>query len=343
MKIWNIGIVGAGMVADLHAEAIKSLPNAQLTGFSNIRKKGAVKMAEKHNVKSWNTVSDMLRSDEIDIAMIASPSGAHMESTIEAARYGKHVLCEKPIEIKLDRIDKMIEAHKEANTYLGGIFNLRYNETTQIIKKAIDSNRLGIITYAAVHIPWWRNDSYYKGWHGTWDLDGGGAMMNQSIHMIDLLLYLMGPVNAVAAFTSKLGHPQIEAEDTAVSIVQFKNKALGTIYGSTASYPGQFRRLEVTGTKGTIVLVENSLKVWQFEEEKETDKDIIEKHGTIEGGGGVADPSAISFINHAKNISAFINAIEKGIPFEIDGIEAKKAVALVLDIYNAADKKVYLQ
>lgn len=342
MKIWNIGIVGAGMVADLHAEAIKSIPNAQLAGFSNIRKEGAMRMAEKHNVKSWNSVSDMLRSNEIDIAMIASPSGAHMESTIEAARYGKHVLCEKPIEIKLDRIDKMIEAHKKANTYLGGIFNLRYNETTQIIKEAIDSNRLGIITYAAVHIPWWRNDSYYEGWHGTWDLDGGGAMMNQSIHMIDLLLYLMGPVNSIAAFTSKLGHPHIEAEDTAVGIVQFKNKALGTIYGSTASYPGQFRRLEITGTKGTIVLVENSLKVWQFDEEKETDKVIIEKHGTIEGGGGVADPSAISFINHAKNISAFINAIEKEIPFEIDGLEAKKAVALVLDIYNAANKKTYL-
>lgn len=339
MKIWNIGIAGTGMVADLHAQAIKSLPNAQLVGFSNIRKEGAVRMSKKYNVKSWNSTSDMLRSDEIDIAMIATPSGAHMEPTIEAAKYGKHVLCEKPLEIKLDRIDKMIEAHETSNTYLGGIFNLRYNETTQVIKKAVDSGRLGVITYAAVHIPWWRSNSYYKGWHGTLDMDGGGAIMNQSIHMIDLLQYLMGPVDSITAFTSKLGHPHIETEDTAVSIIQFKNKALGTIYGSTASYPGQFRRLEITGTKGTIVLVENSLKVWQFEEEKETDKVIIEKYGKIEGGGGVADPTSISFINHAKNIASFIDAIENGIPFEIDGLEAKKAVALVLDMYSAADGK----
>lgn len=339
MKIWNIGIVGSGMVADLHAQAIKSLPNAQLAGFCNIRKEGAEKMSKKYNVNSWNTISDMLQSNEIDIVMIATPSGAHMKATIEAAKYGKHVLCEKPLEIKLDRIDKMIEAHKKANTYLGGIFNLRYNETTQIIKKALDSERLGVITYAAVHIPWWRSSSYYEGWHGTWDLDGGGAIMNQSIHMIDLLQYFMGPVDFITAFTSKLGHPHIEAEDTAVSIVQFKNKALGTIYGSTASYPGQFRRLEITGTKGTIVLVENSLKIWQFEEKRETDKAIIEKYGEIQGGGGVADPSAISYINHAKNISSFIDAIEKKAPFEIDGPEAKKAVEIVLDMYRAANEK----
>ncbi|MDD2477170.1 MAG: Gfo/Idh/MocA family oxidoreductase [Dysgonamonadaceae bacterium] len=336
MKTWKIGIVGTGMIADMHAQAIESLPNAQLVGFCNIRKEGAIKMAKKHHVKSWDTISEMLQSDEIDIAMIATPSGAHMEPTIEAAKYGKHVLCEKPLEIKLDRIDKMIEAHEEANTYLGGIFNLRYNETTQIIKNAIDANRLGTITYAAAHIPWWRSNAYYEGWHGTWSLDGGGAMMNQSIHMVDLLQYLMGPVDNIAAFTSKTGHPHIETEDTCVSILQFKNKALGTVYGSTASFPGQYRRLEITGTKGTIVLVENSLKVWQFEEETEEDKTITEKFGAIEGGGGVADPAAILYINHAKNIAAFIDAIEKGIPFEIDGKEARKAVELVLDMYNAA-------
>ena len=338
MKIWRIGIVGTGMIADLHGEAIKSLPNAQLAGFCNIRREGAIKMAAKHGVKSWDTISEMLQSDEIDIAMIATPSGAHMEPAIEAAQNGKHVLCEKPLEIKLDRIDRMIEAHEKANTYLGGIFNLRYNETTQLIKSAIDANRLGVITYAAVHIPWWRSNAYYEGWHGTWSLDGGGAMMNQSIHMIDLLLYLMGPVDHIAAFTSKIGHQQIETEDTAVGILQFKNKALGTVYGSTASFPGQFRRLEITGTKGTIVLVENSLKVWQFEEETEADKTIIERYGKIEGGGGVADPAAILFVNHAKNIAAFIDAIEQGIPFEIDGKEARKAVALVLDMYGAAKK-----
>ncbi len=337
MKKWNIGIAGAGMIADFHAQAVNSLHNANLIGFCNIRKKSAEKLADKFNVKTWNSISSMLHSDEIDIAMIATPSGAHMEPAIEAARYGKHVLCEKPLEIKLDRIDKMIEAHENAGTYLGGIFNLRYNETTQIIKKAVEDERLGVVTYAAVHVPWWRNDAYYEGWHGTWELDGGGALMNQSIHMIDLLQYLMGPVDSIGAFYSRQGHPQIEAEDTAVSILQFKNKALGVIYGTTASFPGQYRRLEITGTKGTIVLVENSLQVWEFAEKHDDDDLIRQKHGKIEGGGGVADPAAMTYLNHAKNLSAFITAIEKGNKFEIDGAEARKAVALILDIYKSSE------
>ncbi|SHF64789.1 Predicted dehydrogenase [Mariniphaga anaerophila] len=336
MKTWNIGIIGTGMIADFHAKSIQSLPNARLAGFSNIRSGKAKKMAEKYSVKYWDTYQSMLKSDEVDMVMIATPSGAHMEPVIEAAKCGKHVLCEKPLEIETARIDRMIEAHQKAGTRLGGIFNLRYNETTRIMKKAIDDKRLGTITYAAVHVPWWRNNAYYEGWHGTWSLDGGGALMNQAIHMIDLLQYLMGPVSKLGAFTSNIGHPQIEAEDTAVSVLQFENKALGVIYGTTASYPGQFRRLEITGTKGSIVLVENSLQVWQFAEMTEDDEKIIQQYGKIEGGGGVADPAAISFENHAKNLAAFIQSVEENRPFEIDGEEAKKSVALILDIYKSA-------
>lgn len=343
MKKWKIGIIGTGMIADFHAKAIGSLPNASLVGFCNIRKEKAAKMAQKYEVKSWDTISRMMQSDEVEIVMIATPSGAHMEPAIEAAKHGKHVLCEKPLEITLDRVDRMIEAHERSGTYLGGIFNFRFNETTEIIKNAVDAGRLGVITYAAVHVPWWRTNAYYEGWHGTWDLDGGGALMNQSIHMVDLLLYMMGPVDSVAALSSKLGHPQIETEDTAVSIVQFKNKALGVIYGTTASYPGQFRRLEITGTKGSIVLVENSLQVWQFADMNEEDATILQKYGKIEGGGGVADPAAITFENHAKNLASFISAIEEGRKFEIDGTEARKSVALILDIYKSAAKRVVIE
>jgi UDP-N-acetyl-2-amino-2-deoxyglucuronate dehydrogenase len=339
MKIWKIGIIGTGMISEFHAKAINSLPNTQLAGFCNIRTEKAKTMAKRHGVKFWESFELMVKSNDIDMVMIATPSGAHLEPAVEAARNGKHVLCEKPLEITPERIDRMIEEHQKAGTYLGGIFNMRYNETTEIIKKAIDEKRLGVITYAGVHVPWWRNDAYYEGWHGTWNLDGGGALMNQSIHMIDLLLYLMGPAEMAGAFISNQGHPQIEAEDTAVGILQFKNKALGIIYGTTASFPGQFRRLEITGTKGTIVLVENSLKIWQFDEMNQDDDKIIQKYGKVEGGGGVADPAAISFENHAKNLSAFIRAIEENRPFEIDGAEAKKSVVLIRDLYHSAKTK----
>ena len=342
MKIWNIGIVGTGMIADFHAQAINSLPNARLAGFCNIRTARAAEMAEKFNVNYWDSAESLLKSPDVDLVMIATPSGAHLEPVVEAAKNGKHVLCEKPLEIALDKIDRMIEAHEKAGTRLGGIFNMRYNETTQIIKHAVDAGRLGTITYAAVHVPWWRSDAYYQGWHGTWELDGGGALMNQSIHMVDLLLYFMGPVEKLGAFTSNIGHPQIEAEDNAVSVLRFRNKALGVIYGTTASFPGQFRRLEITGTKGTIVLVENSLTVWQFDEMSEADEQIIQKHGKIEGGGGVADPAAMTYHNHAKNLAAFIRSIEENRPFEIDGAEARKSVALILDIYKSAQSNAMI-
>ena len=238
MKIWNFGIIGAGLIADFHAKAIQSLKNARLTGICGSNPVKVRKLAEKYGCRAFSDMQEMLRSDDIEIVTIATPSGAHMEPAIEAARSGKHVICEKPLEISLERIDKMIMAHEKAGTRLGGIFNYRFNDTLPYLKKAVDTGRFGTITYASVHVPWWRNEAYYENsWHGTAELDGGGALMNQSIHMIDILQYLMGPVDSLQAYVATLAH-QIEVEDTAAAVLQFRNKALGVIYGSTASFPG---------------------------------------------------------------------------------------------------------
>ena len=333
MKTYNFGIIGAGMIADFHARAIISLENARLTGITGTNQEKAKKLSEKYKCTNFRSYSELLDSKEIDIVVVATPSGAHLEPVVEAAQKGKHVLCEKPLEISSERIDQMIAAHKTAGTYLGGIFNFRFDDTTEIIKKAIDSGRLENITCASVYVPWWRSNEYYEGWHGTWELDGGGALMNQSIHMIDLLQYMMGPVENIAGFTSKEGHPQIETEDTGVAVLRFKNKALGVIYGTTGSWPGQLRRMEITGTKGTIVLVDDSLQVWKFAEMTEEDEKIIQIYGKVKGGHGVADPAAMTPDNHAKNMAAFIEAIDKNERFKIDGEEAKKAVALIEKIY----------
>jgi len=336
MKIWNFGIIGAGLIADFHAKAIQSLQNAKLIGICGSNPEKVRILAEKYNCKIFSGYEEMLRSGEIEIVTIATPSGTHMEPAIEAARHGKHVICEKPLEISLERIDKMIESHAKAGTSLGGIFNYRFNDSLKYLKSAIENSRFGTISYASVHVPWWRNESYYKdSWHGTLKLDGGGALMNQSIHMIDILQYLMGPVDSLQAYTATLAH-SIEVEDTATAILRFKNKALGMIYGSTASFPGQFRRLEITGTKGTVIQVENSFKMWQFADQTETDIEIFNKFNKIVGGGGVSDPSAIPFEPHAKNIAAFIQSVETGHPFEIDGPEARKSVEIILAIYSSA-------
>lgn len=336
MKIWNFGIIGAGLIADFHAKAILSLPNARLAGICGTNLQKVQNLASKYNCRAFTDYMQMLDSQEIEIVTIATPSGAHMEPAISAAEHGKHVICEKPLEISLARIDKMIEAHKRAGTSLGGIFNFRFHDSLPYLKKAVDSGRFGRITCASVFVPWWRPESYYKGsWHGTRKLDGGGAMMNQAIHMVDILQYLMGPVESLQAYSETLAH-EIEAEDTATGILRFRSGALGMIFGTTASYPGQFRRLEITGTKGTVIQVENSFKVWQFEDQSDYDNEILTRFGQIEGGGGVSDPSAIPFEPHAKNIATFLDALESGKEFEINGTEARKAVEIVLAIYKSA-------
>ena len=340
MKIWNFGIVGAGLIADFHARAIGDIPNAKLIGCCDKIPERAKNLAEKYNVLAFDDYEKMLKSDQIDIVTIATPSGFHMEPTVAAAEAGKHVLCEKPLDITLERIDAMTEAHEKSGTRLGGIFPYRFNDMMVPLREAINSGRLGVITYAGIYVPWWRTDEYYKdSWHGTWKLDGGGALINQSIHMVDMLCDVMPPIESLQAFTAKLGHPQIETEDTAVAVLRYTTGALGVIYGTTASYPGQFRRFEITGTKGTVINVENSITLWQFADEKPEDEQIRKKFGEIEGGGGVADPAAISYENHTRNFKAFLDALESGEDFWIDGREARKAVEVILAIYKSAKEQ----
>jgi UDP-N-acetyl-2-amino-2-deoxyglucuronate dehydrogenase len=338
MKIWNFGIIGAGLIADFHARAIQSLPNANLVGICGTNTDKTKSLAQKFNCREFVDCKELLKSSDIDIVTIATPSGAHMEPAVEASENGKHVICEKPLEVSLERIDNMISAHQKAGTKLGGIFNYRYHDSLSHIKKAVDTGRFGTITCASVYVPWWRSEAYYSGsWHGTRKLDGGGALMNQGIHMIDILQYLMGPVESLQAYTATLAH-DIEVEDTAVCALRFKSGSLGIIYGTTASFPGQFRRLEITGTEGTVIQVENSFRVWQFAKQHPDDVEITSRYGNIEGGGGVSDPASIPCEPHAKNISAFLKSIEKGNKFEIDGTEARKSVEIILAIYKSADE-----
>jgi len=353
MKTWNFGIVGAGLIADFHARAIADIPNAKLTACCDTIAARAQKLADKYRCKPFASCQEMLKNKEIDIVTIATPSGAHKEPAIAAAKAGKHVICEKPLEITLERIDAMIDAHKKAGTLLGGVFQNRFADAQTALREAIKSGRFGTITYAGAYVPWWRSDDYYKdSWHGTWKLDGGGALMNQSIHMVDMLCDLMPPVESVQGYVATLGHPQIEAEDTAVAVLHYTTGALGIIYGTTSSYPGQFKRFEITGTKGTAVYLEDSLTVWQFADEKPQDEEIRRKFGKPPGqgqglispapwgrGGGVADPAAILHENHTRNFKAFIDALETGGNFCLSGTEARKAVQLILAIYKAAKGK----
>jgi len=333
---FRTGIIGAGLIAETHAKALKELNEAELTGICDNGSGRASELASKYNCKTWHDYKKLITSGDVDVIIIASPSGVHMEPAVLAAEHGIHVLCEKPLEITLERTDRMIQAHKKSNTYLGGIFNFRFDEPVHLIKKAIEKGRFGRITYAGVFVPWWRSEKYYAGnWHGTKNLDGGGALMNQSIHMVDLLQYLMGPVRSVKSYTDTLEH-EIETEDTAVAIFQFSSKALGMLHGTTTAYPGHPRRLEIMGTKGTVVMENATIKTWQFAIPHEDDQKIAGYKTHDNTSGGAADPGDISYINHQKNIRDFLMAIKEGKKFDIDGDEARKAIEIVLNIYEAA-------
>lgn len=337
MKTWNFGIVGTGLIADFHADAIKDIPNAKLTGCCDIIPEKAKALADKFGGRVFKDFEELANSDRIDVVTIATPSGLHAEPAIAAAKAGKHVICEKPLDVTLERIDAMIEAHEKAGTCLGGIFPCRFNDAMVPLREAINSGRFGTITYAGVYVPWWRTEEYYKdSWHGTLKLDGGGALMNQSIHMIDMLCHLLGPIESVQAYMETRGHPQIEAEDTAVAALRFVDGTLGIIYGTSASYPGRFRRFEITGTKGTVVYLEDSFTTWQFADEKPEDEKIRKQFSQIAGGGGKEDPGNILYENHKRNFQAFLDALAAGTEFCINPQEARRTVEVILAIYKAA-------
>lgn len=211
-RAYGFAIMGTGMIARFHARALREVPNAKLVAVSSREQARAAAFAAEFGCEAFDTLDALLAHPGVDILLIATPSGAHMEAAVAAARAGKHVLCEKPLEVTLPRVDAMIAAHREAGTRLGCIFQLRYMPVLQPIRDALREGRFGTITSVGAYVPWWRSDEYYSGspWRGTQKLDGGGALMNQSVHMIDLLCDLLPPVESVSAFLSSAGHPGIE-------------------------------------------------------------------------------------------------------------------------------------
>lgn len=340
MKTWNFGVIGAGMIADFHAKALCDIPQAKLVGFCDVIPEKAKVLAEKYGCKTFKDYKAMVKSDEIDVVSIATPSGLHMEPAVAAAQAGKHVLCEKPLDVNLKRIDKMIEAHKKAGTCLGGIFPYRFIDCMKPLREAVISGRFGTITYAGAYVPWWRTDKYYEGsWRGTWKLDGGGALMNQSIHTIDMICSLMPAVESVQAYAATIAHPQIETEDTATAVLKFSGGALGVIYGTTGSFPGQSSRFEISGTKGTVIYSDESFKLWEFADKMPEDDEIRQHFCVSNVKAGASDPTNIPYKNHMRNFQAFVDALESGKDFWLDGAESRKAVELILAIYNAAKKQ----
>jgi UDP-N-acetyl-2-amino-2-deoxyglucuronate dehydrogenase len=266
----------------------------------------------------------------------------HMEVALQAANAGKHVMVEKPIEVSLERADAIVAGCRINGVKLGAIFPRRLLKSVQVLKAAIDAGRFGTIVLADVYIKWFRSREYYSngGWRGTYRLDGGGALMNQGIHGIDLLQWLMGGVSQVTAFAATRAHPNIEVEDVAVAALTFNSGALGAlgvVEGTTGAWPGQTIRLEISGTAGRVVLEDEALSAWEFREERAEDADVRKRFAAASRtSGGATDPKAITSEGHELQFADFVQAIKCDRAPIIPGAEARDAVAIITSIYRSA-------
>ena len=336
----GFGIVGCGMISNFHAKAIADVRGAKLTACFDTVGASADRLAAATGCTPYLKLDKMLADPGVDVVVIGTPSGAHMEPAVAAARAGKHVIVEKPLEITLKRCDKIIAECEKAGVVLSSVFPSRFHQSSQELKKAVDQGRFGRLTVGDAYVKWFRTQEYYDAgaWRGTWELDGGGALMNQAIHNVDLLTWLMGPVAEIRAQTALLSHQRIAVEDTAMATLRFENGALGVIEASTAIFPGYLKRLEIHGSHGSAMIEEEDIVKWDFARRKPHDKAIEQKMAAqTSGSGGAADPMAIGHHAHAKQFADVLKAIKSGSSPAVDGLEGRRSVEIILAIYKSAE------
>ena len=334
----KFGIIGAGMIGQFHGEA---MDGGELHSVFDLRADAAEQLAKQFGAKPFSDIDQFLADDELQVVTVGTPSGAHLDPSLAALRAGKHVICEKPLEVTPERIDLMMDAAEKNGVSLAAVLNRRFHPAMDAFKTAADKGRFGTLTSASAYVKWYRDQAYYDSaaWRGTWALDGGGALMNQSIHTIDALLYLAGPVVSVQASTACLTHSDIEVEDTAVAIVEFANGARGVIEGSPSNWSkdGHPARVQLCGDRGSVFLADESFEIWDFMDEAPGDTEVHQSmmKGS-EAGLGANDPKAINFEGHQKNFEEVVNAISENREASVNAVEARKAVTLICAIYESA-------
>lgn len=332
LKKLRFAIVGAGVISSFHAKAAAENPEAELVAISDVVEENARKLAEKYGIPSvYGDYQEMLERKDIDVVCVCVPSGKHAEVAIAAARAGKHILCEKPLDITIERMDRMIHEARAARVKLGVIYQRRTFPAAIAARKAVQENKLGRLVLGDAYLKYYRSQEYYDsaGWRGTWELDGGGALMNQGVHGIDLIQWIVGDVESVFARSAALVR-NIEVEDTAVAVVKYVNGAYGVIQGTTSVWPGQETRFEIHGEKGSIVFADSGIKQWAFMDGETSVPDV---EGTASAS---SDAANISADGHYILMDDMIQAIKEDRDPMITGEEASKAVKLILAIYESA-------
>ncbi|MBI1900190.1 MAG: Gfo/Idh/MocA family oxidoreductase [Planctomycetia bacterium] len=336
----GFGIIGCGMISRFHSKAVADLKDAKVVACFDSVPAAADKLAAEVGCRAYHQLERMLDDKEVTVVVVGTPSGAHLEPAVAAAGAGKHVIVEKPLEITLSRCDAIIQACRKNKVQLSAVFPSRFHRSSIAIKRAVDAGRFGRLTLGDSYVKWFRTQQYYDSgaWRGTWELDGGGALMNQAIHSVDLLSWFMGPVSEITACCDTLAHERIAVEDVAVATLRFASGALGTVEATTAAFPGYLKRIEVSGSKGSAVMEEEDLIKWDFAEPAAEDEEIKRQmQARVSTGGGASDPSAIGHHGHARQFRDVLEAIEQKRSPAIDGAEGRKSVEIILAIYQAAE------
>jgi predicted dehydrogenase len=331
-------VIGLGR-GRAHIHALIRAEGAELLAVCDKNKDAAERVAAEFGVDAYTDIDDLLKREDIELIHVCTPNGLHSEMLLKIAEAGKHAITEKPLDITLDRIDRAIEAFASRGLQLGCIFQMRLMPGVREMKRAVSEERLGKLILGNAHIKWYRTQQYYDengGWRGTWAWNGGGSLMNQAIHTIDLLQWIMGPVQSVVGHTQISTH-RIETEDIGVALIKFANGAFGTIAGTTAAYPGFGTSLEIFGTDGGIAMKDNLISQWKVRGDTmaSEEADILHKFG-----GSYAATRETTF----KQIQDMVDAVRNNRPPQITGKEGRDAVEIVLAIYESSKtgKEVHL-
>lgn len=354
----RFGVLGCGSIGPTHVGAIQQIQDAQMVAVCDQNADKAQAVAKKYDVaKSYTDYHEMLRDPEIDVVCVCTPSGVHADHAVAALEAGKHVIVEKPMDISLEACDRMIAAEDSTGKKLAVISQHRWDSATVLVKQAIEDGKLGKIILADATVKWWRTQGYYDSgdWRGTWAMDGGGALMNQGVHTVDLLQWLAGGVASLYAQTRTAAHERIEVEDIAAAALTFENGAIGTLIATTAAWEGFPVRIDIYGTEGTAIIEGDRLKLLKLKsgetyqsEEAAAHALSVAQGGTasvkdeaaarlaVPTGSAAADPGAVWGDAHRAQIEDFIHAIRTDGKPLIDGRAGRKPLEIILGVYRSS-------
>lgn len=326
-RILNFTVYGCGMISDVHANATKSLDGAMLYGCADINKAKADAFAEKYGISAYDSLEDMLSDKQVDVVCICTPNGTHAELAIKALKAGKNVILEKPMAINTKQCDEIIAEAEKSPGKIMIISQMRTAPDIIRAKELVQSGAIGKLVLCDLYMKFYREPAYYKNsWHGTLAMDGGGALINQGIHGVDILRYIAGPVKNTKSIVKTLVH-DIEAEDTVVSAVEFENGAIGVIEATTSVNPGFDREIKIHGSKGCIEICQTCIERLVIDGVETESNKFVSR-------GDSNSPSTVTYEEHAKQFETFIRAINGEDVEYVDQYEGKKAVEIIESIYK---------